>query len=52
MEVKEKWEAYMRSEYRRAMFFTHPVFGLENLEERLAETHQSDFDVFLVGDWE
>lgn len=37
---------YMMSEERRERFAGHPQFGSENLEQRLAVVHDSDFEWF------
>ena len=39
---------YLLSDERRKLFSTHPVFGTDNLEERLKQVHHSDYENFKV----
>lgn len=42
MKKHKSFEGYLKSKKRRALFASHPVFGGDNLEERLSHVHHSD----------
>lgn len=42
MEFFGKFVAYLLSVERRKLFESHPIFGSDDLEERLAQIHHSD----------